>query len=121
MPLIEILTPDFVHNDERGTLAQLAHDGFQQVNAVFTKKGAVRGNCHYHKQTDEVFYLLSGCVRVTVSRDGQTQQHTFHSGDMFRIAAHVRHTFDYLEDTYLVVLYSHGVELADGTKDIYND
>ena len=40
---------------------------------------------------------------------------------MFRINAGVRHSFEYIEDTYLVVLYTGGVELPDGTKDIYND
>ena len=46
MPMIEILTPDFIHNDDRGTLVQLVHEGYNQVNAVFTKKGTVRKRLH---------------------------------------------------------------------------
>ena len=121
MPLIEILKPDFEHIDERGRLAQLVHGGYSQVNAVFTKKGAVRGNFHYHRGTDEVFYLLSGKVRVTARFGGETAHSEFKSGDMFRIKAGVRHCFEYIEDTYLVALYSARVELADGSKDIYSD
>ncbi len=119
--LIESMTPDFTFTDDRGTLAQLAHDGYRQINAVFTKQGAVRGNLHYHKETDEVFYLLSGSVEVTACRDDECETRRFGAGDMFRIGRNVRHTFAYLEDTYLVVLYTNGVERADGTKDIYKD
>ena len=121
MELIERMTPDFSFPDERGLLVQIAHDNFRQVNAVFTKQGAVRGNFHYHKETDEVFFVLSGRVRVTAGKDGRTQEAVFGAGEMFRIGAWVRHSFAYLEDTSLVVLYSVPVERADGTKDIYTD
>lgn len=121
MELIEILTPDFVHSDERGTLVQLVHGGYNQVNAVFTRKGTVRGNFHYHKKNDEVFYVISGAVDVTVTLGEEKQQYSFSGGDMFRINKNIRHSFCYTEDTYLVVMYPDGVELDDGTKDIYND
>ncbi len=119
MNLLEIMEPDFSFADERGLLVQIAHENVAQVNAVFTKKGAVRGNLHYHKKTKETFFLLSGKVRVTVSLDGAQEEYVFSAGDTFRIPENVRHTFEYLEDTYLVGLYSARVELPDGTKDIY--
>lgn len=118
MDLIEKLTPDFSFPDDRGVLVQLVHDGYRQVNAVFTKKGAVRGNYHYHKQTDEVFFILEGCAEITAVLDGKKETAQFRSGDMFRIQANVRHNCRYLEDTYLVVLYSFPVDLPDGTRDI---
>ena len=37
---------------------------------------------------------------------------------MFLVNENVRHHFLYLEDTYLVGLYTEPVERADGTKDI---
>ena len=119
MKLLQIIQPDFSFTDARGTLAQLAHENVAQVNAVFTKKGAVRGNLHYHKQTKESFYILSGKVRVIVSDGDAREEYVFSSGDAFRIPENVRHTFEYLEDTTLVTLYSARVELPDGTKDIY--
>lgn len=119
MKLFEIIEPDFSFADERGLLVQIAHEDVAQVNAVFTKKGAVRGNLHYHKQAKETFYILSGKIRVTFVLDGEREEAVFSSGDAFRIPENVRHTFDYLEDTYLVGLYSARVELPDGTKDIY--
>ena len=121
MALIEILKPDFVFTDDRGTLAQLAHEGYTQVNAVYTKKGAVRGNRHYHKNTREAFYILRGKVTVTASLGAETEKRTFCTGEMFCIRENVRHTFAYEEDTYLVVLYTVPVESADGTKDIVAD
>lgn len=121
MKLLQIIQPDFSFADERGLLVQIAHGDVAQVNAVFTKKGAVRGNLHYHKQAKETFYILSGKVRVTLVRGDEREEAVFGTGDAFRIPENVRHTFDYLEDTYLVGLYSARVELPDGTKDIYTD
>ena len=121
MELIKILTPDFVYPDERGLLVQICRDGYRQINAVFTKKGAVRGNLHYHTQTKEAFFILSGRVRVTAQLNGITEEREFITGDMFLIEEYVRHTFVYLEDTCLVGLYTAGVENPDGTKDIHTD
>ena len=121
MKLLEIIEPDFSFADERGLLVQIAHEDVAQVNAVFTKKGAVRGNAHYHAHAKESFYILSGKVRVCVSDGDAREEYVFSSGDAFRIPEYVRHTFEYLEDTYLVGLYSACVELPDGTKDIYTD
>ncbi len=123
MALISILKPDFAFADDRGLLVQIAHGSVSQVNAVFTKKGAVRGNLHYHKLNEEIFFVISGKIRVIVYADvpDAVEEYFFTGGDMFMIPPYVRHTFEYLDDTYLTVLYSSGVELPDGSKDIYND
>ncbi len=117
--LIIVCEPDFVFPDERGLLVQISHDKYRQTNAVFTKKGAVRGRGHYHKNTDEAFFVLQGSVRVYASRGEQEEEAVFRTGDMFVIPANVRHSMDYLEDTYLVVEYTVPVELPDGAKDIF--
>lgn len=119
MKLAEILQPDFSFADERGLLVQIAHGDIAQVNAVFTKKGAVRGNLHYHKLSKETFYILSGKIRVTLTLGDVREEAVFGAGDAFRIPENVRHSFDYLEDTWLVGMYSSRVELPDGTKDIH--
>ncbi len=121
MKLITVLTPDFFFPDERGTLTQIARGGYSQINAIYTKKGAVRGNRHYHRTTKEAFYIIRGSVRVTVWRDGETESAVFGDGDYFRIDEYTAHTFEYLADTYLVVLYTVPVEKEDGTKDIVSD
>ncbi len=121
MALIEILQPDFTFTDDRGTLHQLVHGGYSQVNAVFTRAGAVRGRFHYHKENREVFFILSGEVRVRAEKDGEREDYLFRTGDMFAVAPYVRHDFHYIKDTYLVGMYSGCVERPDGTKDIYED
>ena len=36
--LINILKPDFTFNDDRGTLVQLVHEGYNQMNVVTSKR-----------------------------------------------------------------------------------
>lgn len=119
--LIEILKPDFVFEDERGTLSQITHSPFAQTNAVFSKKGAIRGGFHYHNFSKEIFFVISGRLKTTVRLNGQTEEYIFNGGDMFLIPEKVSHNMEYLEDTYLVAFYTNRVELGDGTKDIISD
>lgn len=121
MKLIQILKPDFVFDDERGTLSQITHTPFAQTNAVFTKKNAVRGSYHYHKNAKEVFFVISGKIKVSVSLNNCFEEHIFGNGDMFLIPENVRHCFEFQEDTYLVAFYTERIESSDGTKDIYTD
>ena len=121
MELIEILKPDFVFEDQRGTLTQITHNQFAQTNAVFTKANQIRGNYHYHRFTKEVFFIISGEVRVHAKLSDQKKEYLFKSGDMFLIPEEVKHRFDFLQDTYLVAFYTNRVELEDGTKDLVSD
>lgn len=112
--MLKIIKTDFHFEDERGTIDQLVHEGYQQVNVITSKKGVIRGN-HYHKLNDEAFYVVSGVLEVTVNGE----MHIFRAGDFFGIEPGDMHSFLYLEDTTLVSMYSNGVELPDGTKDMY--
>jgi quercetin dioxygenase-like cupin family protein len=114
--MLKIFKTDFHFEDERGTINQLIHDGYKQINVITSKKGVIRGN-HFHKLNNEAFYVVSGALEVTVN--GET--HTFSSGDFFGIEPNDMHSFFYLEDTILVSMYSSGVELSDGSKDIYTE
>lgn len=121
MKLIEILTPDFSFEDDRGTLTQITHQSFAQTNAVFSRKGQIRGNYHYHRFSKEIFFVISGSVKVQLKYNDQDEEYSFSSGDMFLINENIKHRFEYVEDTYLVVFYSSRVELDDGTKDIVSE
>ncbi len=118
--LIKTIKPDFLFSDERGTIVQLVHEGYKQVNTVFTRKGAVRGNMHYHAENNELFYIVSGSVRLSAKKDGLSEEHVFERGDMFLVEKGIRHSFEFLEDTQLIGLYDKGVE-SNGEKDIIND
>jgi dTDP-4-dehydrorhamnose 3,5-epimerase-like enzyme len=110
--------PDFVFQNDAGSLTQLVRSGWTQVNVVTSRAGAVRGG-HYHKYNEEAFFVAEGKFRLIASRDGETETHLFGRGDMFVIPKYVAHTFQYLEDTTLVALYDRGVERDEHTKDIW--
>ena len=114
--MLKILKTDFHFADERGTIEQLIHDGYRQINVITSRKGVVRGN-HYHKLNEEAFYIISGALKLTVG----TRVYTFCQGDFFGIEPYDMHSFEFLEDTVLVSMYSSGVELKDGSKDIYSE
>lgn len=115
--MIEIIEPDFIFEDERGTLVQLLHEGFKQINVVTSKGGVERGN-HCHRLNREGFYVVEGSFTVDAHLGENKISRTFKKGDMFIIEPNVMHRFVYHEDSTLVAFYDKGVELPDGTKDI---
>ena len=116
--LYKILKTDFCHEDDRGSLVQLVHEGYKQINVIQSKKSVVRGG-HYHKLNYEAFYIVSGSCEVHFAKNRVEETNVFSTGDFFKIDPYVSHTFNYLEDTIMVGLYDMGVELAGGKKDIY--
>lgn len=114
--MLKVIKTDFAFTDERGTLVQLIHEGYRQINVITSRKGVVRGG-HYHKQNEEAFYIVSGELDVEVN--GETTR--FKAGDFFGIEPFDMHSFRFLEDTVLVSMYSSGVELPDGSKDIFSE
>ncbi len=121
MELIEILKPDFIFEDQRGTLTQITHESFAQTNAVFTKAGQVRGDYHYHRFSKEIFFIISGEIKLHIKANDKYETRHFKTGDMFLIPENVKHRFDFLQDTYLVAFYTNRVELENGEKDIISD
>lgn len=131
MGLIYELTPDFMNVDLRGKLVQLVHadsnvGGYSQVNYIESVADAVRGY-HYHKFNREAFYITKGSLEIAVWKvdgNGISEKETFalfqyKQGDFFGIEPFTVHVFTYLEDSALVALYDKGVELGDGSKDIW--
>lgn len=118
MALFELLTPDFQFGDERGSLTQLVHQGYTQVNVLTTKAGVLRGG-HYHKRSTEAFFVVSGRLTVEFRRDSEMQTESFREGAFFQIPPYVSHSMRFEEDTVLVAMYDIPVENADGSKDIY--
>ena len=118
--MIKIIKPDFVFEDERGCLIQLVHEGWKQINVAVSKAGFERGN-HFHRLNREGFYVIEGNFTVEAKLGGEKQIYDFKKGDMFIIEPNVIHRFVYHEDSVLVAFYDNGVELPDGTKDIYSE
>ena len=118
--LVEILKPDFVFEDDRGSLRQLVHDDYKQINVSTSKKGVFRGG-HYHKCNKEAFYIVSGSLKLELKSNNQREDYIFKSGDFFVIKENISHGLSFLEDTTLVIMYSNGVEIDENAKDIYAD
>lgn len=117
--LIQLLKPDFNFQDNRGTIIQLIHEGYSQINVITSVKGALRGG-HYHKINEEAFYIPYGnCIVEVEDSGGSKEKYSFSEGDMFLIPPYIKHGFTYIEDTMVISMYSNGVELGEGKMDSY--
>lgn len=118
--MIKKLEADFLQNDERGLICQIFSKPINQVNYLFTKKGSKRGR-HYNKENREIFYVISGSVKLNsfaVGMQNKPESHSFKTGCLFAVEPYTMHSFTFLEDTQMIVMYDKGVENSDG-KDIY--
>ncbi len=120
MGMYKMITVDFQHKDERGSLIQLIHDGYKQINVLDSKKGAVRG-AHFHKRASEAFYLIHGSVEVEFKGKSAFEKVVFKEGDFFEIEPFVLHNMYFPEDCLMVQMYDIPVENEDGSKDIYTE
>jgi len=116
--LIEMLEPDFKFANDTGLLVQLVHEGWKQVNVLVSKAGSTRGG-HYHKVSKEVFYVVSGELKLTLETDTEKEEYALKEDDMFLVSPYQRHTFSFMKDTVMVSMYDICVEREDGSKDIY--
>lgn len=116
--LYKRIEPDFVFADDRGRLTQLVHAGYTQINVLESNQGVLRGG-HYHKRCTEVFFVISGRVKVVFSRGDEVQEKTFGKGDMFAVEPNVVHSMEFEENTLMVVMYDQSVMQPDGQKDIF--
>lgn len=118
MSLYETRNVDFRHQDYRGSLIQLVHGGFKQINVLESKDGSSRG-AHFHKRSVEAFYVIEGSVVVRLWNKEKEETVTFKKGDFFEIHPFILHTMYFLADCIMVQMYDIPVENEDGTKDIY--
>lgn len=118
--MYEIIKTDFEFTDERGSLIQLVHEGYEQVNVLVTHKGVFRGG-HGHRTRNEIFYVINGKVQVLFEdKNGKKEEAIFKKDDFFKIHPMVIHSMEFLEETIMVAMYDSCIINADGTKDIYN-
>ena len=120
MALYNILQADFLCSDLRGQLVQLVHNGYQQINILESRKGAVRGG-HYHQISKEAFFVVSGSVDVAFKRGEEQEIVRFLKNDFFLIEPYTIHRMSFCEDCVLIALYDVPIEKEDGTKDIYSE
>ncbi|MDD5007155.1 MAG: cupin domain-containing protein [Syntrophorhabdaceae bacterium] len=94
-------------NEERGEFAQISYrEDIGHVAIFELKKGLYRGS-HFHKEKEEVFYVVSGKIRA-IFMDIDTkerEEHILEKGHKIRVETGVAHIFYGLDDA-LVVEYS---------------
>ncbi len=116
--MIEFMKLDFEFDDDRGALKQLCHNGWKQVNVSKTIAGVERGG-HFHKNSNEAFYIITGEIDITLKDKEKTQNIIVKDNDFFVIKPNVKHYFKFLKDTLMVIMYDIPIEKDDGTKDIF--
>lgn len=91
--------------DERGEIKDIVERvDIDCVTVITSKKGAVRGN-HYHKESIQYTYVLSGKLRLfTQMPGGGVEETVIERGDLAYTPPLERHAFIALEDSALLVL-----------------
>lgn len=81
-------------DDERGAFLGITRDSWAEVNFIETGAGQVRGG-HYHKETRELFFIISGEIDVILDdlKSGKHTEFTVKRGDIFVVEAYELHTF----------------------------
>ena len=94
------------HKDERGEIHDIFfNDKIEHVAIIDSKPNTLRGN-HYHKNTDELFIILEGKIRITLQAvlsdeelDAEKKTVDVQMGDVFKIDKNVNHIFEIKENS----------------------
>ncbi len=93
------------YTDERGIITDLLQD--ETINAVTIisfAEGAVRAN-HYHKETFQWNYVLSGSIKIVTQLPNQEKVETLmNSGDFVVTVPNENHALTAVEQSELLVL-----------------
>ena len=88
------LSPYFASQDERGGFVGITQEHWAEINFIETKAQQVRGG-HYHKETRELFFVISGEIDVVIEdlQSGKQLEMSVGKGDVFVIEPYELHTF----------------------------
>jgi len=98
------ITPKIAFTDERGEIIDLIeHENINAVTLLTIKKGAVRGN-HYHKNTTQWNYIISGVMKlVTQMPIESTKETLMYPGDLTATIPNEKHALVAEEDVVCLV------------------
>lgn len=102
---MQILKPEYKRVDTRGCLTQISTDTWKQINYIEIKKQKSFGG-HYHRYKKELFYVIAGRIRLTISIPGKSYENWFVAGDCFLIEPYDKHTLYALHDSRLIEMLS---------------
>lgn len=114
--LVEKISYHTQTTDTRGSFTNIVDQGdWKEVNLVESKVGSMRGN-HYHKQTTEYIYLLSGGAEVSLSNINtphKVSKILMYPGEAIIIPPLTNHTFLFTEDSVHIALLSQVFSKSD--------
>lgn len=101
--VVRHLEPAF--HDKRGQITDiLQHTPFDSVTVITCVSGAIRGN-HYHQESIQYVYVLSGRVcAFAQSPGGPVEMADLVAGDLLETPVLERHAIQALEDAILIVI-----------------
>lgn len=105
------LSPYFENQDERGGFWGITQDPWAEVNFIETKADQIRGS-HYHKETRELFFIISGEIEVVIEglNSGEHLEMVVRKGDVFIIEPYELHTFRTISDARWINMLSRPID-----------
>ena len=102
--MIEFIPNYIEYSDKRGSFLGLINFGnWKEINIICSEADSVRGD-HYHKNTDELFLILEGKIKITLQKvldnkvlDSEKKIFDVQEGDVFLIKNNVNHIFETIE------------------------
>jgi len=86
------------HRDKRGIIKDIMVGKDFSTTYITFKKGAIRAN-HYHKETSQMDYIISGAVECYI--DGRPPVVLTSTGSIF-LAPNKKHAYRALEDSEMI-------------------
>ncbi len=92
--------------DRRGKIVGIINQkSWKEINYFETKKNQIRAN-HYHKLTDELFIVMKGKIKITLTKvlsngklNDKSQIYFIKKNDVFVIKKMTHHVFEIQEDS----------------------
>lgn len=108
------LSPYMIKADERGGLWGITRESWAEANFVETAGNQVRGN-HYHKETYELFFIISGEIEIEIDnlRSGEHIEFCAKKGDVFIVEPYEMHTFRTKTDSQWINMLSKTLDLQN--------
>lgn len=103
-PRVDIIKAKPSFTDARGDIVDLLeNENINAVTVITFKKGAVRAN-HFHKQTTQWNYVMSGRIRLVTQMPGESVREVVMGvGDFVATGPNERHALQALENSTLMV------------------
>ena len=100
----------FTHEDERRTLYAWATGDFRECKAIVAKEWCVLGD-HYHRNKDEHFFLVSGCIEYMQIAD--TDVRRVKAPHFFVVPRNTYHAIHILPGAILLCAMTEAYDPAD--------